>query len=61
MHGALPFPGFGGLVMRMIHLASTIWVVVIAFAGALGPSGLIRALPEWLRAHGPKAAGGGPA
>jgi hypothetical protein len=47
--------------MRMIHLASTIWVVVIAFAGALGPSGLIRALPEWLRAHGPKAAGGGPA
>ena len=45
--------------MRLVHMAATVWVVVLAFAGALGPRGLLRALPEWWRA-GAQTAGGLP-
>jgi len=41
--------------MRLVPMAATAWVVLVAFAGALGPRGLLRALPEWWRA------GAGPA
>lgn len=34
--------------MRLINLASTLWVIAVAFGGALGPRELFRALPTWL-------------
>jgi hypothetical protein len=34
--------------MRLFHSAATIGIVVLAFGGALGPRGLMRAIPEWL-------------
>lgn len=34
--------------MRFLNMAASLAVIVVAFGGALGPRGLIRALPEWL-------------
>jgi hypothetical protein len=34
--------------MRLINAAGTIAVILLAFGSALGPRGLMRALPEWL-------------
>jgi hypothetical protein len=34
--------------MRLINLAASLAVIVVAFGGALGPRGLMRALPLWL-------------
>lgn len=45
--------------MRLVHMAATAWVVLLAFAGALGPRGLLRALPEWWRAGAAAGAAGG--
>lgn len=36
--------------MRLINAAATLVVIVLAFGTALGPRGLMRALPEWLGA-----------
>jgi hypothetical protein len=33
--------------MRILNSAATLAVIVLAFGGALGPRGLMRALPEW--------------
>ena len=34
--------------MRLINLAASLAIIMVAFGGALGPRGLMRALPEWL-------------
>lgn len=40
----------GDTTMRLINAAATLVVIVLAFGTALGPRGLMRALPEWLGA-----------
>ena len=34
--------------MRLLNLAASLAVIVVAFGGALGPRGLVRAIPIWL-------------
>ena len=34
--------------MRWINTVATISVIVMSFVGALGPKGILQALPQWL-------------
>jgi hypothetical protein len=35
-------------MVRLINTAATVALIVLAFGTALGPRGLMRALPQWL-------------
>jgi hypothetical protein len=35
-------------MVRLVNAATTLVVIALAFGSALGPRGLIRALPQWL-------------